>query len=237
MEFIPSPDRLKLLSMALNGSPTPIPPLSWVRVQKRGPYHGALALVVQSDSNTDKCDVFVQALPRKDLKRKRPGAELTAPPVINKILSKETFALSHLTSFVCATPSDIDPFRRCTHSMVKTALKRIPQSLQIGDRVSVHHGSLAGAEGLVTEVEVDTVAISFAGPESSNDLTADVLISDVSKRFKPGDYVTILYGLHTGVEGFIIEMDGDHATVFQNPKDHVQLGVEASFPSSTDITS
>ena len=73
-------------------------------------------------------------------------------------------------------------------------------------------GSLLGLEGYITAIH-DNLRISVHVPQL--DEVINILESELKRKFKPGDFVRVLEGIHCDKSGFIMLVDEGRAWIYQ----------------------
>jgi ribosomal protein L24 len=148
----------------------------------------------------------------------------------NGLLEKEV----HLTKLSCTdihpTQYELDTFRLSEDEQVIQALNAAAVSLNIGDRVQAVTGTFRGLTGHVVDIHEDcTVLFEHATDgehsqfgredvsETSKTTTTRVQIcsSEVRRKFELGDFVHVLHGVHSGDDGYIVELNGEDATLYK----------------------
>jgi ribosomal protein L24 len=81
-----------------------------------------------------------------------------------------------------------------------------------GDRVRMVSGTLKGGWGWIAEVKLTSVFLIWE--DDSQDIH-EVLIQDVCRLFRLGDFVQILYRPNRGDQGFIVHHDTDDIVVYK----------------------
>ncbi|MDT7543821.1 MAG: transcription elongation factor [Acidobacteriota bacterium] len=125
---------------------------------------------------------------------------------------------------VLATPMELDVFRRSGDDLVIKALDAgVVVPLQYGDRIQAIAGTFKGLIGHVLEISDNSTVIFQsvdAGQSGEKDMPKkasrfQVCLSEVQKKFELGDRVQVLQGEFRGEEGYIVEINGEKATVYK----------------------
>ena len=246
--LVPLDERIQLLQM--DSFITSIKKGSIVQIQRRGVYKHDLALV--QDLDTSESSVQVVLVPRIQLERKRkrgrPEACLFNETTAKSVFSAHSvqvrdgyvhfrksvfqdglivlkFSLNDVTDHGFEiTPSKVRIFRQCRNPAVVYAVDRVFNKLQTGDRVCVVSGGCKGLAGRLVDISEDgTVQVN-------SELTSDtvrVLLSEVTRLFRRGDYVEVVGGEHRGDEGFIVTVDASTVGVYVLAGDHEGLAHKA----------
>ena len=96
-------------------------------------------------------------------------------------------------------------------------------NLQYGDRIQAIAGTFKGLIGHVLEIRDDsTVIFQSVDPGQSDEKDMpkkpsrfQVCLSEVQKKFELGDHVQVLQGEFGDEEGYIVEINGENATVYK----------------------
>ncbi|KAJ3003264.1 transcription elongation factor spt5, partial [Thoreauomyces humboldtii] len=79
------------------------------------------------------------------------------------------------------------------------------QDFQIGESVDIVQGAMAGIHGIIASIHNDVVGVK---PDRSQDIslpaTVSVAANELRKRFKDGDHVQVVKGIHKGERGLIV---------------------------------
>jgi hypothetical protein len=79
----------------------------------------------------------------------------------------------------------------------------------------VFTGSLAGHIGEVVDIPDDST-IAFTPLPSTNIIGhLQAHVSEICKQFNLGEYVRVIHGIHRGKDGYITEIHGSEASIFQ----------------------
>ena len=130
------------------------------------------------------------------------------------ILSVNLFELSNLN--VNPTLEEIYLFRASQDRVVVDAAAALASTLKlrINDKVKVVVGKLQGTSGYLTEIHDDGTVTVVAKDEQVMPLK--LLRWEICNLFSPGDFVRVLFGEHQGKEGFIVDLEGNTATVYHH---------------------
>jgi hypothetical protein len=206
---------------------------SWARI-KSGLYKGDLALVREFDALSQLYEVYVVPRLAYGGKRKRGNRPPAAP--FDAALAERTFnskvevrnqarlfrgklylsglylaefhTLKLTTEGVNATTEELQHFQ---HLPEWEEARNLIFPIKEGDRVRVVSGTFKGGWGTTSEVKTASLCLFW---EDSRQDIREVLMRDVRRFFRLGDYVEILYGPNRGDQGFIVHLAGSEAVVY-----------------------
>jgi len=220
--------------------PTSIRKNSWVKIKKRGRYNHDLGFVLGLHPNNST--VLVALVPRNAFNRKRkrtrPEAALFNADKVMKMFGGRF--MSNQDGYTCFKKERykdgllcqnfsffdlIDTGFEITHNMVKffrqsknrvilDAINNLFGDLQVDDRVRVVSGAHQGLVGRTVDVAQDGT-LTFNCEETSD--TIRVLVNEVRRHFRCGDFVEVFRGDHLGVEGFVIMVNENEAELYIQP--------------------
>jgi transcription elongation factor len=147
------------------------------------------------------------------------------------ILSASPSELSKLN--VNPTLDEIYLFRGSQDRVVVDAAAALASTLKlrIDDKVKVVVGDLQGTTGCLTEIHDNGTVTIVADDEQVPPL--NLLRWEICKLFSQGDFVRVLFGMHQGKEGFIVNLEGNFATVYLHvPVAGEPAGHTGNMPSS-----
>jgi ribosomal protein L24 len=235
IDMVSLDDRVKLLTMT---SPS-TDKLSWVRVQKRGRYKDDLGLVIDTHQENSYADILLVPRILLDHKRKRqgrPAAALFDVKAVKRVYGENAiqqrnqlvvfkgdiyshglveirFASQDLSSRVDPTPSDLELFRQSRHPSVATVIATMVH-FYIGDRVRIIAGTFQGMLGWLLNID-DRIATVTASIDEKPPQTFDVMTWEIERFFCLGDAVEVHCGDQQGVKGFIIDLKGPTAIIYE----------------------
>ncbi len=215
IDLVPLDERMPLLKLAVS---TPIQKMSWVRIKRGGKYRNHLAFVKSIDLRLWTAHVLLAPGAWLGGKRKKKRFVLVEDANANTQLLEQEFSLEDLSdSSVNATQSELDSFTRCDDELVLRALSAGVVTLKWGDKIRVLKGSLQGLEGMITDIHDHTLTFAPLTMSTATPSSIETSTFDVCKKFELGDYVQVMYGIHCGQEGFILEIDNSEVTIY-NPQ-------------------
>jgi len=236
IEAISLEDRVALLEM---DSTLTIRVNKWVRILRRGRYRRDLGLIQCIDEHSLLATVLlVPRIPRtrKRVRGSRPKATIFDAQAIREVFGENSVeerdamfffkenAFAHglvrieygiyelSNKSVNASEEELALFRETRVQWIVEATETGLIKLRASDRVRIVAGALKGTAGYVTEIKDNHVIIV-----ESADLPAPQHMRtwEVCKRFDLGDFVRAVCGEHRGVEGFIVDIDNDHAVIYR----------------------
>jgi transcription elongation factor len=130
------------------------------------------------------------------------------------MLSVDLVELS--THNVHPTLEEVYLFRASQDRVVVNAAATLASTLKlrINDRVKVVVGELQGTSGCLTEIHGDGMVTIVADDEQVPPMK--LLQWEICKSFIQGDFVRVLFGEHQGKEGFIVDLEGNSATIYHH---------------------
>ena len=196
-------EQASTLRMLTAPKPAPFRCGSFVRVKARRPYRNALGLVKKVDAEASQVYVVVTAQ-RRAQKRQQDDSGLfkdeeyaTLVLPMNQVRQREP----------AAPREELEIFLRSGKAWVRAAARRAHVTLRVHDKVEMAAGSLQGLECYVTEIDANGIVKLRV-----ENLLEEIVVHEmeVARRFECGEYVRVVTGRHSGVEGFIvlIQFDG-----------------------------
>ena len=240
-------DRVALLRMSIQHS---INVLSWVRIKHGVTYRGDLALVSNVSLNNAKAVVLLVPRIAMDRKRKRSGhgrppARLFNPEDVKQVygaavqqrgqvfelkgssythgLLEREFNISDLSSSTHPTAGELELFRGSQDERVLKALSTGVVTFETGDLIEVVSGPLLGTFGKIVDIHSNgTVVFEMDNAEVAN---AEVLVAEISKKFRLGQLVVVKWGIHKGKYGYITALNSTSAFLYERAAPDVEYRV------------
>jgi ribosomal protein L24 len=206
---------------------------SWAWI-KSGLYKGDLALVREFNALSQLYEVYV--VPRLAYGSKRKCGNRPLAALFDTALAERTFnskvevhnqarlfrgklylsglylaefhILKLTTEGVNATNEELQHFQ---HLPEWEEARNLIFPIKEGDRVHVVSGTFKGGWGMTLEVKTTSMCLFW---EDSRQDIREVLMRDVHRFFRLGEYVKILYGPNRGDQGFIVHLAGSEAVVY-----------------------
>lgn len=117
-------------------------------------------------------------------------------------------------SHIFPTAEELEMFRQCSDvddelaDKTETVITR--HALKVSDRVKVCWGTLLGLSGKIVEICRDSVEVYF----ESLDITESLMHAELRVDIRIGDEVKVVAGDWKGIVGFVVNVVGAYATVF-----------------------
>jgi len=229
--------------LSMGDYPTSIVHGSWVRIKHHRRHRLDLAFVLQLDEGTLMARVAVVPRIKLDRKRPR-RRKIRSTPLLfdpNKVrelygdksltqcgngwifrrneyhggllvLFVNLFELSNIN--INPTLEEIYPFRGSQDRTVAAAAAALSSTLKltVNDKVKIIVGELQGSTGRLAEIHDDGTVTIVADDEQIPPL--NLLRWEICKLFSQGDFIRVLFGEHRGKEGFIVDLEGNSATIY-----------------------
>ena len=218
---------------------------SWVRIKHHNRHTLDLAFVLHLDERTLTARVAVVPRIKFDRKRPRHRKIRSKPSLFDHHKVRELYGDKSLTKRnngwifrhneynggllmlsvnlfdlskhnVNPTLEEIYLFRESQDPVVVAAAAALASTLKlrINDKVKVVAGELQGTSGYLTEIHDDGMVTIVADDEQVPPL--NLMRWEICKLFSQGDFVRVLFGEHQGKEGFIVDLEGNSATIYHH---------------------
>lgn len=264
LDLVALEDRIPLLES--RAVPCSMKPGSWVQIKARGLYRGDVGII--RSLSDDMMEAFVLLIPRIRLDRKRkrgssrPAQGLFDPKLISDVFGpsslQETEPLiykfrgdTYATDLLLADfplwklsdvgvhipPSTVELLQHSKHPYAPNILECLLQKPEVGEKVTVIAGEYQSVLGRILAINNDDT-IDMASENIPSYGTLTLPLWEVRKVVDLGSYVTVLYGAHKGLEGFLVAVEASVGTIFlydvkDGQKDHSEVSPFTLFQITT----